>query len=663
VRRLGGLVGPVGRGLVHAFGPVGGAVPKGDERGTSKVLFRSIKGRILVPLLLIVFFSIVGTVAISSHYMRQIILEGERRYFQALQVFVENDLEEILRRARLGVEGVAADPAVQEAFAARDRARLLALTAPVWQHIKEQGVEQFQFHLPPATPFLRLHMPEKYGDDLSSFRLTVVEANREKRLVLGLEEGRGGFGFRAVAPVFYQEQHVGSVEYGLGFDRTLLQGWKDRLGGDFFVYRRAQREISWVDEGEKNLLAATAEDDAYPVDENLVRSCLDGGRMQVAYVDGGGHAALLFPLRDYSGDVVGYVKAVLDRTDVLLRTKKALTGIASACFAAGIAVMGVVYLLVARALRPVTGLMGEMARVGAGDLTVSPECTSQDEVGRLVAAFCRMLESIRGLVGQASAVGSQLSEAARRIAASIQELSAGAQQTAGVTQGMAHLASGLNEAAGKMVQAAEDASRVAREGEESMERLSVQMSRIQRLTDEMAAVMHGLGQRSRDVVYIVDTVSTIAEQTNLLALNASIEAARAGDYGRGFSVVAAEIRKLAERSAEAAAEIGRLVGRIQEETGWSIGRMEEVVRGVREGANLGGETGARFRRIVERVAHIAEQAEQTAAAAREVTTASQQVAAVTEEQSAAAEDVARVSTQLSGLAEQLAHHIRRFKLQ
>lgn len=625
-----------------------------------KAFFTSIKTRILIPLLVLPALGF-GLLAYYNYSQtKSMIVQQEKQHFQSIQAFVENDLAETNRRIRLGIESVVNSPQVEEAFAARDREKLMALTAPIWEKVKTEGIDQFQFHLPPATAFLRLHMPGKFGDDLSSFRATVVEANRSKKPVAGLEEGRGGYGFRVVVPVFYQGQHVGSAEYGQGLNEALLAKWKEQLGADFFVYRRGDRGISLVDSG--NLLAATADKDTYPVDEGLIKACLEQGKTQVTYINDGRQAVQLLPLKDYSGATVAYAKIVLNREGMLSKLNATMVNQFVVFMAIGALVLVIIYMLLQRSLDPITRLVGEMARAGEGDLTVSPVCSSRDEVGQLTNSFCSMIESIRTLVGQALATARRLSAAGQDLSLSIQQVSAGAQETAGIADSLARVAAQLNQGVEELEKNTRDASLAAREGEEAMERLRSQMEKIQGLVSELSTVVHGLGRRSLEVGRIVEMITDIAEQTNLLALNASIEAARAGEHGKGFSVVADEVRKLAEQSARAATEIGVFIREVQQETARGVNDMEKSVQSMGEGVRLAVETGKHFNAIVQQVEHIARQVDRVARATGEVSAASQEVAAAASEQSGTVERIARAAHELSSMAGELESHVNRFKL-
>ena len=124
---------------------------------------------------------------------------------------------------------------VQRLFAESNR-RPYRQLLPGYEMVKDQYA-QMQFHLPDSTSFLRLHQPERYGDSLRDFRHTVNVANQTRTITAGLEEGRGGYGLRVVVPVFYQGQHIGSVEYGGDFGLPFLITLQKELGGDYFIYQ------------------------------------------------------------------------------------------------------------------------------------------------------------------------------------------------------------------------------------------------------------------------------------------------------------------------------------------------------------------------------------------------------------------------------------------
>lgn len=305
---------------------------------------------------------------------------------------------------------VANNPQVQQAFAEGDRKQLIALTLPAYQALNQSyGLPQAQFHLPPATSFLRLHALDSYGDDLSSFRFTVLAANAAKKPVAGLEIGRGGLGLRGVVPVAYQDQHVGSFEYGLNVGSEFLESLKAEFNLDAqLLLLREQAEIATMEASISEsvgpapdwlLQASTLDAPIYAPADVYARVLEGNSRTTRLRRAGSSLVVLTVPLVDYSGQVIAAVDLIANRTaaarEANLRLVQIL-GLLSAMLLLG--AVGFTH-LVRQAMRPVHTLTASAGAIAAGDLSQSLDVQSDDELGALARAFNSMTVQLRSLFG------------------------------------------------------------------------------------------------------------------------------------------------------------------------------------------------------------------------------------------------------------------------
>ena len=303
--------------------------------------------------------------------------------------------------------------------------------------------------------------------------------------------------------------------------------------------------------------------------------------------------------------------------------------------------------LLRRTLLPVRKLdaaMGELAG-GAGDLTRRLDVTTGDEIGRICGSFNALIQQLQDMMREVKAEGegiaaatSQLGASSEAVARASREQADAASATAAsveeVTVSVSVIAENAGDAASSSRATGELASTVSRTIAHTATEIEAVNGRVQ----DLATVLQRLDERSAEIGAVVAVIKDVADQTNLLALNAAIEAARAGEQGRGFAVVADEVRKLAERTSKATVEIASTVERIQEETREAASGMGSVAGQVTRGAEAAREAAARVGEIEGTMGDVVRKVEEIANSTREQSAASNEIAINIERISAMAQD-------------------------
>lgn len=457
----------------------------------------------------------------------------------------------------------------------------------------------------------------------------------------------------------------------------------------------------------KGTLLASINSDKVTNQENIgqekyVQAVIAGqdGNMEAVSSTGVQSLIVFAPVKSYSWGIITYLpkKEIDDQTRQSLLVMLGLIALAVfiAAGTASYAAKGIT--------KPINRLVWAAAEIAGGNLSQRVQVKGVAEVNELAVSLDKMREDLQNII-------SDIMSSAEQVSAASEQLTASAGQSAQATQLVAdtvcHLAQGANQQAAASDSAlsgvqkmsagiqevsanassvntiSEQAANAAQRGGKSVKAVMQQMDIIERTVVNSAEVVTRLGERSLKIGQIIETISGIAGQTNLLALNAAVEAARAGEQGRGFAVVADEVRKLAEQSQEATKQIAELIIEVQTETDKAMVAMNDGTREVKVGGEVVETAGQAFQEIVELVEGVSGQFNCISSAMQQMANESQQivgavndidkissetaehaqtVSATTEEHAASMEQIAAASQSLGKMAEKLRYTVGKFKL-
>lgn len=599
-----------------------------------------------------------------------VVEEAEKRELKKLFESAKVEIESEGRLANALSSMIANIDSFSAMLANGEREQLAEALVPVFKVMKKEfSARQFQYHTPPATSFLRLHKPEKFADDLSSFRKTVVATNTLKQNIVGLEKGVAGLGIRGISPVFSAGEHVGSVEFGMSFGQPFFEKFKEKYNVDISLYTNANGKF-------KKFGSTLAGEPLLKADE-LTSALRNPLAVKRTYNDQP-LAVYAYKIDDFNGNAVGVLEIGMDRSHYVsaingARNTAIVIGIGA--LIVGLMIAGFVARLIGGPLCQAVEAMNEIAQ-GGGDLTRRLDDEGDNEISRLSKAFNSFAEKVRAMVSQVYGSTTQLASAAEEMSVIMVETHRDTQQqqseTSQVVTAMNEMTATVQEVARNATEAASAASSADIASAEGKQVVISTMSAIESLSSEIneaANVISQLEKDSENIGTVLDVIKGIAEQTNLLALNAAIEAARAGEQGRGFAVVADEVRTLASRTQQSTQEIQEMIEKLQVGAQSAVKVMDDSRSKAEDSVTQAAKAASSLETITNSVSlikdmntQIATAAEQQSAVAEEINRNILNISEIVDRTADGASQTSTASHELADLAIQLQQLVNQFKV-
>ncbi len=514
---------------------------------------------------------------------------------------------------------------------------------------------------------------DKAGDSVLN------QANVQRALkgetYIGIDEGTVvKLSLRAGAPVKVRDEIVGVVTTGidLSTDNAFVDGIKKKIGVECTIFHNDTRVVTTLMKDGKRAVG-TRMDNSEVLDKVLKK----GERFQtVIPLMGKRYEASYWPLASGEGKILGMLFTGTPREEVEKTSRTILWSILLSAAIGGLLMAGASLFMGRSMTKPLKATTAVIEEIAQGDLTKRIEVASQDEIGQMGTRINSFVDTLHHTITQVAESSTKVSDAAgsldaaaEAMAASVDKAVTQVNSVAAASEQMSKTSSEIAQNCVQVAGSAENANNSALTGEAIIRETIGVMNRINERVTGSADVIRTLGARSDQIGQVVGLINEIADQTNLLALNAAIEAARAGEHGRGFAVVADEVRKLAERTTLATKEIGDTVVAIQQGTKDAVRSMEEGVVEVDRGVREAEKSGEALKNILRQVNTVTSEINQIAVASEEQTATVnemamniQDISSVVQETSGRIQENSQAASRLAGLSKDLQELVGRFRV-